>query len=138
MRWFKHGSNFRSSPAMFHIQRELGDSGFARAVKLIEIMTEKSGSGVNFNPRLELFAPTDEKWLAFELGCPLEELNETLEIFEQATFIELEMDEDRMGAIIMNDLASKKDSWSDRYKPESDSTTVAQQRGHGLQSPGLT
>jgi hypothetical protein len=67
MLWFKHAHDFRNSPAMKQIQRRLGDSGFAAAIRLIEVMTYRSGTGTKFNPILTLAPPQSELWLAHEI-----------------------------------------------------------------------
>ena len=67
MYFFRHSHDLRNSPAMKQIQRKLGDSGFAAAIRLIEVMTYRSGTGKKFNPVLKLAAPTSEHWLAREI-----------------------------------------------------------------------
>lgn len=67
MLWFKHSHDLRNSPAMKQIQRKLGDEGFAAAIRLIEVLTYRSGVASKFNPVLTLCAPTTELWLAQEI-----------------------------------------------------------------------
>jgi hypothetical protein len=67
MLWFKHSHDLRNSPAMKQIQRKLGDAGFAAAIRLIEVMTYRSGVASKFNPVLTLAPPTSELWLAQEI-----------------------------------------------------------------------
>jgi hypothetical protein len=67
MLWFKHAHDLRNSPAMKYIQNQLGDEGFAAAIRLIEVLTYRTGSGTRFNPVLTLAVPTTERWLALEL-----------------------------------------------------------------------
>lgn len=67
MLWFKHSHDLRNSPAMKQIQRKLGDEGFAAAIRLIEVLTYRSGSGTKFSPILTLAPPTTEVWLAQEI-----------------------------------------------------------------------
>jgi hypothetical protein len=67
MLWFKHSHDLRNSPAMKQIQRKLGDAGFAAAIRLIEVMTYRSGVASKFNPVLTLAPPTGELWLAQEI-----------------------------------------------------------------------
>ncbi len=52
MLWFKHAHDLRNSPAMKFIQRELSDEGFAAAIRLIEVLTYRCGTGTRFNPVL--------------------------------------------------------------------------------------
>jgi len=67
MLWFKHAHDLRNSPAMKQIQRKLGDEGFAAAIRLIEVLTYRTGHGKKFNPILTLTPPTTELWLAREI-----------------------------------------------------------------------
>lgn len=73
MLWFKHDRNLRNSPSMKLIHRHLGDAGFAAAIRLLEVMTERSGSGTKFDPVLKLASPTTKKWLANEICTPDED-----------------------------------------------------------------
>jgi len=73
MLWFKHWHNLRNSPAMKQIQRELGDPGFAAAIRLLELMTQRCGSGATFNPVLTLGPPTTKRWLGEEIITPTDE-----------------------------------------------------------------
>jgi hypothetical protein len=52
---------------MKQIQRKLGDGGFAAAIRLIEVLTYRTGTLKNFNPVLTLCPPTNELWLAREI-----------------------------------------------------------------------
>lgn len=67
MLWFKHAHDLRNSPAMKQIQRKLGDEGFAAAIRLIEVLTYRCGSGTRFKPVLTLCPPTSMAWLAREI-----------------------------------------------------------------------
>jgi hypothetical protein len=96
MLWFKHSHDLRNSPAMKQIQRKLGDAGFAAAIRLIEVMTYRSGVASKFNPVLTLAPPTGELWLAQEILTyndsdpdfdPVEEVIEILNEFALAGFI---------------------------------------------------
>lgn len=91
MLWFKHFSNFRNRPVMRNIIRELGEVGYARAVRLIETACDVGGSGVMWNGGIiALQPPTDTLWLAEELGMPADELESTLDVFARAGFISFE------------------------------------------------
>ena len=96
MLWFKHAHDLRNSPAMKYIQRKLGDEGFAAAIRLIEVLTYRSGSGTRFNPILTLAPPTSEIWLAQEIltydendpdAEPVNTLNQFLSEFSIAGLI---------------------------------------------------
>ena len=96
MLWFKHAHDLRNSPAMKYIQRKLGDEGFAAAIRLIEVLTHRSGTGKRFNPILTLAPPTSEIWLAQEIltydendpdAEPIDSLNRFLSEFSIAGLI---------------------------------------------------
>jgi hypothetical protein len=96
MLWFKHSHDLRNSPAMKQIQRRLGDEGFAAAIRLIEVLTYRSGSGSKFNPILTLAPPTSDLWLAQEiLNCdpddpdddPVNKLTQFLNEFSEAGLV---------------------------------------------------
>jgi hypothetical protein len=70
MLWFKHWHNLRNAPPLKYIQNHLGDHGFAAAIRLLEVLTERCGSGANFNPVLTLSAPLTDWWLANEILSP--------------------------------------------------------------------
>jgi hypothetical protein len=108
MLWFKHAHDLRNSPAMKYIQRRLGDEGYAAAMRLIEVLTYRSGSGTRFNPVLALAVPTTITWLAQELltydperqfdadgnldgdaETLLDRIDRFLKVFETAGLIEL-------------------------------------------------
>jgi len=88
---------------MQHIKRELGDRGTSAAYRLLEVMTERCGSGDKFDPVLKLVAPTDTLWLGREILSPkdepefsvgpipatLKETDSVLSLFAAAGLIEL-------------------------------------------------
>ena len=98
MLWFKHWHNLRNSPAMKQIQRQLGDPGFAAAIRLLEVMTHRCGSGASFNPVLTLAPPTSKRWLGEEIITPVDEgygdivrdktIEEYLDVFNTAGLIQ--------------------------------------------------
>jgi len=97
MLWFKHMHNLRNSPAMKQIQRQLGDPGFAAAIRLLEVMTQRCGSGANFNSVLTLATPMTKRWLGEEIITPIDEgygahvpektIEEFLDVFNTAGLI---------------------------------------------------
>ena len=76
MLWFKHAHDLRNSPAMKQIQRKLGDEGFAATIRLIEVLTYRTGSGTRFNPVLTLCPPTSQLWLAREILTPPSDIDD--------------------------------------------------------------
>ena len=98
MLWFKHWHNLRNSPPMKYIRAVKGDEGVAAAYRLLEVMTERCGSGANFNPILMLAPPYTEHWLACEILTPDEDymaepstkqLTDMLDVFETGGLIQL-------------------------------------------------
>jgi len=67
MHWFKHTGVLRNSPQMQHIFEKQGHYGTSCAYRLMEVLTQRSGSGKKFNPVLMLAAPYTLKWLAKEV-----------------------------------------------------------------------
>jgi hypothetical protein len=89
LRWFKHFTDARHNPKLRRIEDELGEAGYARACKLLEIVGERGGSGEKFNPRIDLkSSPTDLRWLACELKIPEEEARTTLNLFASVRLID--------------------------------------------------
>lgn len=89
MRWFKHMADARRNPKILRIERVLGEAGYARFMKLLEIVASTGGSGQGFDPRLRLTDPhTDELWLANELGIRPRDLRKTLKCFAQVQLID--------------------------------------------------
>jgi hypothetical protein len=67
MQWFKHHNNFRNSPAMKHVEAQMGDVGVAAVYRLYEVFTERFGANSDFTGSLTLSAPFSEQWLASEI-----------------------------------------------------------------------
>jgi hypothetical protein len=90
MQWFKHNNDFRTSAAIRYIEAELGEAGYARAAKLLEIFCQTCPKKP-FNPRIDLTKlPYNWRWLALEMGCPNEaEAVRTIDVFEKAMLIQI-------------------------------------------------
>lgn len=79
MKWFKHFSDARRNPKLRAMEREMGEAGYARAMKLYEIVAQIGGSGADFDPRIDLGKPTTNRdWLADEMGIDVQALDTTL------------------------------------------------------------
>jgi hypothetical protein len=88
MRWYKHLNDLRRRPELLAIERELGEAGYARAIKLLEIVCQYGGTGSEFKPELHLKRqPFSEAWLASELGISGPELAQTMPVFSRAGLI---------------------------------------------------
>jgi len=66
MQRFRHPSNLRNDPKFRSIEKKLDEAGYARAVKLLEIVAELGGKGSEFSPEFTLRDNTDISWLADE------------------------------------------------------------------------
>src|SRR5258708_3154072 len=106
MQWFKHLKDFRNSAEIKYIEDELGDSGYARACKLLEIIATVAGKKKPFEARLVIEPPYTYRWLALELRCfympddnggndkvPCEaEVVNTFRVFAEAGFISIDQE----------------------------------------------
>lgn len=89
MLWFKHFSDSRRNPKLLRVEKRLGESGYARFFKLLEIVGERGGKGVDFRPEINLNgAATDIEWLATEWGIKPSEVRSTLELFSKVGLID--------------------------------------------------
>src|SRR5580693_9419692 len=89
MRWFKHFTDARHNPKFRAIEKKLGEAGYARACKLLEIIGERGGSGKEFTPRLDLNEPhLDLGWLADEMEIDRRSAKFTLAAFAKCKFID--------------------------------------------------
>jgi hypothetical protein len=52
MRWFKHFSDARRNPKLRLVEKKLGEAGYARWFKLLELVAERGGTGRDFQPRI--------------------------------------------------------------------------------------
>ena len=113
MRWFKHLSDGRANPKLLRIQRVLGEAGYARAFKLLEILAQRGGSGPDFRPQLNLNDPAaDLQWLAGELGISPREARRTLDTFARVGFIE--PDSWKKHIVFMPAMLTIRDEWASR------------------------
>ena len=88
MRWFKHFSDARRNPKLRLIEKKLGEAGYARWFKLLELVAERGGTGEYFQPRIQLKTlHTDLDWLADEWGISCDEAQRTLDTFVSAGLI---------------------------------------------------
>jgi hypothetical protein len=94
MQWFKHSKDFRNSPEIQFIESQLGEAGYARACKFLEIIATIAGKKKPFKPIITLDPPYTWRWLALSLGCvdtkdglpDIEGAVKTIELFEMAGF----------------------------------------------------
>jgi hypothetical protein len=80
MQWFKHLSSLRRDPKFWAIEKKLGEAGYARAVKLLEIVAEHG--------EINLRSLTSVDWLADELRISAKCTTQTLEVFADVGLID--------------------------------------------------
>lgn len=89
MLWFKHFGDARRNPKLLRVERKLGESGYARFFKLLEIIAERGGKGADFRPELNLNgAATDMEWLAAEWSVEEGAARDTLNLFATVGLID--------------------------------------------------
>jgi len=89
MQWFKHFNDARHNPKFRVIEKQLGEAGYARAFKLLEIVAQQGGKADRFSPRLDLRnVLTNFDWLAEELRISATDARATLETFAVVRFID--------------------------------------------------
>jgi len=89
MQWFKHYNDARTNPKFRAIEKQLGEAGYARAFKLLEIVAQRGGKADKFAPLLDLKnAYTSIDWLADELRISVEEAERTLDVFASVRLID--------------------------------------------------
>jgi hypothetical protein len=81
MQRFRHPSNLRNDPQFRAIEKKLDEAGYARAVKLFEIVAEVGGKGEEFSAEFTLRDNTDISWLADEWRISSKKAQATLEVF---------------------------------------------------------
>jgi len=88
MQRFRHPSNLRNDPQFRAIEKKLDEAGYARAVKLLEIVAEVGGKGEEFSPEFTLRDNTDIGWLADEWRISTKKALATLEVFAGVSLID--------------------------------------------------
>lgn len=118
MRWFKHFNDARRNPKFRRIEKRLGEAGYARAFKLIEVVADRGGTGQNFDPGVDLKCPhTDLEWLAEELGVKLAEAKRTLDVFASVHLIEPEAWKRKQ--VCIPQMVAYRDEWTRKRQPDS-------------------
>jgi hypothetical protein len=129
MLWFSHRNDLRRNPAVLRVEQRLGEAGYARWSKLLEVVSQFGGNGPGFEPRLDLRGPaTDEGWLANELGISTCNLRKTLRVFSEVGLIDSEEYGNKVIAVPM--LADLRDEFTkkkqrDRQKIPGKNTSQA-------------
>ena len=71
MKWYKHHSDFRTSPGMKYIASQLGDHGVAAVYRLYEVFTQRFGLNDDYSGSILLSPPFTNEWLAQEILTPV-------------------------------------------------------------------
>lgn len=122
MRWFKHLADARYNPKLKRIQKQLGEAGYARAMKLLEIVAQRGGTGERFQPRITLEDPsTDLRWLAEEWSIHPRTARFTLGIFAKVRFID--PGAWRENIVYVPAMKEYVDEWTRRRRAESSGAT---------------
>ena len=79
------------SPQLRRIEKKLGEGGYARAYKLMELVAQLGGLSSQFSPQLDLNdASTDIDFIAEEWRVRASEARKTLNVFAELGFIDRE------------------------------------------------
>jgi hypothetical protein len=133
MRWFKHFTDARHNPKFRAIEKKLGEAGYARACKLLEIVGERGGSGKEFAPRLDLNEPhTDLGWLADEMEIDRRSAKVTLAHFAKCKFIDPEAYQRNI--VYVPQMIEYLDEWTRKRQPRDSGATPESLRTNSPQS----
>jgi hypothetical protein len=133
MRWFKHFTNARHNPKFRAIEKKLGEAGYARVCKLLEIIGERGGSGKDFAPRLDLNEPyTDLGWLADEMEIDPRSAKVTLAHFAKCKFIDPQAYQGNI--IYVPQMIEYLDEWTRKRQPRDSVATPESLRSNSPQS----
>lgn len=115
MRWFKHLTDTRHNPKFRAIEKKFGESGYARAIKLFEIVAERGGSGKEFRPIVDLRKPpTDLDWLADEWKISKQDATATLDFFAAVRLVDPKPW--RRKIIQVPQMLEYRDEWTERQQ----------------------
>ena len=132
MRWFKHFSDSRTTPQLRKIEKKLGEAGYARAFKLMELVAQYCGIATDFSPTIITKNSTiDVEFLAEEFGVSKAEARKTLQVFAEVSFIDPERWKEEV--IHIPAMLDALDEWTGRAKrrKHSDDTPESLRRDSG-------
>ena len=120
MRWFKHFSDARTTPQLRKIEKRLGEAGYARAFKLMELVAQLGGTADDFAPTLDTNnSTTDLEYLSEEFGVSRVAARKTLQVFAEVNFIDANRWTE--GVIHLPAMLDALDEWTGRAKRQSHS-----------------
>ncbi len=133
MKWLKHFCDSRHNPKFRRIEKKLGEAGYARAWKLLEIVAERGGTGEKFSPRISLKrAHTDLEWLADELGIKPSDARKSLDLFASVSLIDQKQWRKRL--IYIPQMGDYKDEWTRKKQRSNSGATPEKGRSESPQS----
>jgi hypothetical protein len=133
MHWFKHFTDARHNPKFRAIEKKLGEAGYARAWKLLEIIGERGGSGKDFAPRLDLNeSHTDLGWLADEMEIDRRSAKFTLGVFAKCKFIDPAAYQGNI--LYVPKMVEHRDEWTRKCQSRNSGATPESLRSNSLQS----
>jgi hypothetical protein len=133
MRWFKHFSDARNNPKFRAIQKRLGEVGYARAFKILEIVAQRGGNGEAFAPRVNLNHPhTNLDWIADELGTDRRTARATLKVCAEVRLIDFEAYQQNI--LYVPQMREYLDEWTRKKQPPSSGGTPGRVRSKSPQS----
>jgi hypothetical protein len=125
MLWFKHFSDARNNPKILAIQKKLGEAGYARWFRLLEIVAQRGGNGEAFAPRVKLNEPhTDLRWIADELRIDRRKAKLTLKVFAEVGLIDPEAY--RQNVLYIPQMREYRDEWTRKKQSSSSGATPEQ------------
>lgn len=133
MLWFKHFNNARHNPKFRAIERKFGEAGYARAFKLLEIVSERGGTGKDFSPRLDLNLPhIDLSFIADQLEIRPSSTKITLDHFAKCNFID--PDAWRQNVIYIPQMIEYIDEWTRKRQSRNSGATPESVRSNSPQT----
>lgn len=121
-----------ATPKLRFIEKRLGEAGYGRFFKVLEIVAERGGIGANFDPQVDLKLPhTDLQWLAEELGISVQETKKTFKVFVEAGLISVEAW--RQGILYIPKMNKYKDEWARKNSRQNYGAAPESLRSNSLQ-----
>jgi hypothetical protein len=107
---------------MLVVEQELGEAGYARLMKLQEIMAEFGGSGADFSPRIDTKKrETSLKFFAQELGISPKKTKISFDLFAEVGLMDPKAWTD--GVIHIPEMLALRDEWASRRKGKDSGVT---------------
>ena len=136
MRWFKHFSDARNNPKLHAIEKRLGEVGYARAFKLLELVAERGGTGEAFTPRISLNnLHTNLSWIADALNINVRAAKSTLKVFADVRLVDPH--EYSQGTIYIPQMREYLDEWTRKRQSSASGSRPEERRSNSPVSQRL-